>query len=298
MYFLELAEKIIREENKPLTYMEIWNMAEEKNYTNLLSTKGKTPNQTMGAQLYMNVKKEDSRFIVASTRPTRFFLKSLGIVKSPDILVLPPIKEKFTERDLHPVLTYYAYSFMSLHLKTIHHEKTSYKTFSQWLHPDLVGVRFFYKDWQSEVIELDELLGNQSIQFYSFELKKEISYSNIREAFFQTVSNSTWANEGYLVSPEIYQEPEFLKELERLSTSFGIGIIELDLESPDSSRILYPARHKDQLDWNTMNTLADKNRDFKEFLVQVRKDLAIKEARYEKYDKVEDVEDLIKRFKK
>lgn len=44
---------------------------------------------------------------------------------------------------------------------------------------------------------------------------------------FQAVSNSSWANEGYLV---VLQEidSEVLSELRRLNQSFGIGVIKLE----------------------------------------------------------------------
>jgi hypothetical protein len=62
---------------------------------------------------------------------------------------------------------------------------------------------------------------------FSFELKKSLSFGNLREAFFQAVSNSSWANEGYLVAAEISQDEDFLSELRRLSSSFGIGVVQL-----------------------------------------------------------------------
>jgi hypothetical protein len=33
-------------------------------------------------------------------------------------------------------------------------------------------------------------------------MKKELNFSNLRESYFQAVSNSSWANEGYLVTAE------------------------------------------------------------------------------------------------
>ena len=63
-------------------------------------------------------------------------------------------------------------------------------------------------------------------------LKKRLSFSNLREAFFQAVSNSSWANEGYLVAADISTDEDFQAELHRLSASFGIAIIQLDIEQP------------------------------------------------------------------
>jgi hypothetical protein len=52
MNFIELAEKVIREENKPLSQNEIWEIAKLKGYDQLVGTTGKTPWQTIGARLY------------------------------------------------------------------------------------------------------------------------------------------------------------------------------------------------------------------------------------------------------
>ena len=70
--------------------------------------------------------------------------------------------------------------------------------------------------------------GNASIKIYSFELKRKVMLSNLREVFFQTVSNSSWANESYLVTAELSNDEDLMIELKRLSTSFGIGVIKLD----------------------------------------------------------------------
>ena len=70
--FLQLAEKVIREESKPLTANEIWKIAESKDYINLLNSSGKTPWDTLNAQLYVNVKNKDqSKFGVIGPRTSR-----------------------------------------------------------------------------------------------------------------------------------------------------------------------------------------------------------------------------------
>jgi hypothetical protein len=116
----------------------------------------------------------------------------------------------------------------------------------------------------------------------------------LRESFFQTVSNSTWAHEGYLVAAEISSEPDFRAELRRLSISFGIGLIQLNLDDPDSSEILFPAETREKMDWDAMNKLAEGNPDFREFLKRVSNDISSGEIREEKYDKVLDPNDLVK----
>jgi len=176
-------------------------------------------------------------------------------------------------------------------LSAILHPKSTKKEFGEWVHPDIVGCYFPIDEWNSEVLELSSAVGNTSLTIFSFELKKELNLSKLRESFFQAVSNSSWANESYLVAAEISNNDDFLKELQRLSSSFGIGIIKIDTNDPLSSEILMPATTKERLDWETIN------KDFKEFLKRIKIDLTSNEIRKEKYDKIYEEEQLIKMIK-
>jgi hypothetical protein len=49
------------------------------------------------------------------------------------------------------------------------------------------------------------------------------------------------------------EDGEFEEELQRLSNSFGIGLIKLDLNDPDSSEVIFPAKRKENIDWETVN---------------------------------------------
>lgn len=166
------------------------------------------------------------------------------------------------------------------------------------MHPDIVGCYFPYSNWQSEVVDLSTALANTAVKLYSFELKLELRNSNLRESFFQAVSNSSWANEGYLVASEIDKSTDFMEELKRLSTSFGIGVIQIDIEDPDSSQILFSAKSRDLVDWETVNKLSRMNSDFREFLKRVRIDISSKEVRKELYDKFLEREELLKIVRK
>ncbi|MHC4168133.1 MAG: HTH domain-containing protein, partial [Planctomycetota bacterium] len=237
--FLELAEEVLKLAPSPLTYQQCWHEGQAKGLTAKVKTKGKTPWQTMGARLYVDTRDNDnSHFIKVGKRPTRFFLKSRRSELSEALLKKieieeakkPAPKTTYLERDLHPLLTYYVYANpafsrgRSIFTKTIFHESSRRKGFNEWLHPDLVGVYLPLEDWKQNVIKFNQLLDNNSIRLFSFELKKSLSKSNYRESFFQAVSNSSWAHEGYLVAAEVTQDDDLLAELERLSASFGIGI--------------------------------------------------------------------------
>ena len=136
------------------------------------------------------------------------------------------------------------------------------------------------------MIEFNRLSDNNSIRLFSFELKRSLNKSNYREAYFQAVSNSSWAHEGYLVAAEILQDDDFLAELERLAASFGIGIVQLELQDIDSSSVLYPARVKPSLDWETINKLCEQNPDFEMFVQDVKIDFESKRIHRAEYDDV------------
>lgn len=299
--FLMLAQEVLNREGKPLTPEEIWHVAQRDGFAEKVESVGKTPWASISAQIYVNLKQADTVFVKAGKRPVRFALKSYLTTGDPSIDVLPdilPVKPSYKERQLHPVLSYYAFAAMGgVYTKTILHEKSSKKAFSEWLHPDLVGFYFPAVDWSKEVLDLGLNMGASLLQLYSFELKRQLNFGNLRESFFQAVSNSSWANEGYLVAAEIAHDEEFRSELGRLSASFGIGVIQLDVLDPDTSEVIFPARSKTTLDWETINKLAEQNPDFRQFLADVKVVLQTKRVFDSQFDGVaEDGSILAKAF--
>ncbi len=308
MTFLELAEKVVREENRPLTPEEIWQIAHAKQYDTEVGSQGKTPWASIGAQLYVSVKIDPtSQWMRVGKRPSRFYLKSLNtsgqystsafVSTQTAIPTVSSVAPRYIEKDLHCLLAYFAFHNLRAYCKTIIHSRSKKDEFGEWVHPDMVGVYYPLDDWEDAVVELSRVIGSVSLRLFSFELKRDLNFSNLREAFFQSVSNSSWANEGYLAAAEISQDDEFQSELQRLSTSFGIGIIQLSPDDPDSSKILYPAKQKEYLDWETINKLT-LNSDFLEFLDRVKRDLTSKEIRMERYDAVMEADALKKAFAK
>lgn len=303
MTFLELSERVLREVKKPLTVSEIWEYATSNNLTFELGSQGKTPSATLGAQLHVNARdNKNSLFATIGSRPKKFYLKALRYDK--DLLVEEDLEAKgeiedtlrYSERDVHSLLAYFVFYHMKAYSKTLDHKKTSKKYYGEWIHPDMVACYFSIDELKSEVYDLIRSINKSPVRFYSFEIKKKLSFGNLRESFFQAVSNSSWAHESYLVTSDISDDREFSEELIRLCNSFGIGIILLDVNDPDDSEIIIEADAKDGLDVDTINKLAIYP-DFKEFLVRVRKDVESKEIRKELYDKVPSREDLIKFFK-
>lgn len=299
--YLEMACDVLKQVPNPIVYQEIWKVAFEKGLTSKLDILGKTPWQSLGARLYVDVRDNpESTFLKVGSRPTRFFLKSRASELHPDAITKlekeeikkPGNKSDYHERDLHPLLTYFAYtnpSFnrgRSIFTKTIMHEKSSKGGYNEWIHPDIVGFYLPLEDWKPNVIEFNRLSDNNALRLFSFEIKKALTKGNYRESYFQAVSNSSWAHEGYLVATDILQDDDFLAELERLASSFGIGIIQLDLADIDSSRVIYPAKTRLTLEWETINKLCEQNKDFDIFLQDVKIDFESKRVHRSEYDVV------------
>ncbi len=187
-------------------------------------------------------------------------------------------KTSFNERDLHKLLVKFLYENpdFNLQCKTIYHEKCKKdkKGKGEWNYPDIVGVYFpqndRHKNYKIETLEFLQHTGQNSYKLFSFELKKELSFSNLKASYFQAVSNSSWANEGYLVVFDI--DDEVLNELRRLNQSFGIGVIKLESEI-SNSKILLPAKER-EIDMQTLNMLIDDSpEDFKPFIKDINKQI-------------------------
>ena len=197
-------------------------------------------------------------------------------------------KEKgFCEGDLHTLLVNFVANDerFNLYCKTINANtsKNTNKGLNEWIHPDIVGIHFPFEDFDKNTLDLLQNLSNPSYKIYSFELKKFINNANLKECYFQAVSNSSWANEGYLVAYEIKDDDEVQNELARLNASFGIGVIELK-----SDEIKFEAKSK-ELDIDTLDMLIRKNKDFKEFITNVNKDIQTNDPERiakAKYDKI------------
>lgn len=310
--FWDIIERTIEKVATPLSAKEIWDKANELGTIGNYTTTGKTPWATIAAYCYTDINNngDASMIIQTSERPAQFFLRKLAdkidiqkVQKQKDTEVAKKEKvetKKFNERDLHTLLVAFAMgdTHFRANLKTIFHETSNKGTKGQneWIHPDLVGVYFPFKDYKKETLEIQSHLTISSIKLFSFELKISLSFANLREYYFQAVSNSSWANEGYLVAININEDPAFRDELRRLSNAFGIGIIKLNTENVFESEILFPAAIKQAIDWDTVNRLANENSDFSDFLKFITEDCKLGKIKSE-YDKVLNLEELTKHIK-
>ncbi|AZS49432.1 HrgA protein [Entomomonas moraniae] len=175
---------------------------------------------------------------------------------------------QLTEHDLYPLLIRYLASELKLYSMRIDEKRSSNRygmNANKWLHPDIVAMEPIAETWD-QLVRTCVLKGDgQSVRLWSFEVKRSMTRANVREYFFQAVSNSTWANEGYLVCTSIAGDGTE-DELRMLSALHGIGVIVLNTKDLSESEILIPARAKTDIDWQTVNRLVVENGDMKEFV--------------------------------
>jgi uncharacterized protein len=174
-----------------------------------------------------------------------------------------------TEHSLYPLLATFLISrHRKIFPKRIDEKKSSNsqgKEGNKWLHPDMVGLEELAAGWSYEMKSLSAKSGARQAKLWSFEVKVDIPRSKVREYYFQAVSNSSWANFGYLVAVNI--KDDAMTELRLLNELHGIGVIRLDIDNPaDDSAIEIPARERLEVDWGTCNRIASENKDFLRFI--------------------------------
>ncbi len=259
-----------------LVYDKAKELFEKGEIENMFDYGGETPHQSVSAAIYAALSNgEELPFLKVQEKPVLIALKDAAKepVSNAQKSSAPGVKIVH-ERDLHPFLTYMACYNENLkcYTKTIFHEGSlkSPKGMDRWLYPDMVGVRFLHAELSNEnLIAFSKKFDTLPVKLVSFELKKEISVHNCRECYFQAISNSSWANEGYLVGHHIdTHNPQLMDLLKRLHASFGIGVIDLRTDE-DKSAILLNARYKEKIDYTVASELSEKNEEFSGFLKSV-----------------------------
>jgi hypothetical protein len=174
----------------------------------------------------------------------------------------------FSEHNLYPILIDYLKTELNLYCQRIDEKRSKNLRGSggnQWLHPDIVAMQPVDKEWNELIRSCVKQGGGQSVRLWSFEVKKELTGSNVRKSFFQAVSNSSWANEGYLVATSI-SDSNVEQELRMLSALHGIGVILLNHENPSESEMMLPAKSRAEVDWQSVNRILVENTDFKDYV--------------------------------
>ena len=179
--------------------------------------------------------------------------------------------QKFKEHDLYPLLRTYLWSVEGIASMRINEKAASKQRGpggNRWLFPDLVGVRDLTTTWNDQIKHVAPYYAASQTDLWSFEVKLLLNRSNVRETFFQTLSNSSWANFAYLVAAEIADDGA-MEELRMLCALHGVGLMELDTAEPTESRILIPARQRLEVDWLSCDRLLKESADFSVFIKRV-----------------------------
>jgi len=287
----EAILKVLEDQKEPMTHTSILEKIDENKYYDWKTAK--TPANTVAAQLYSFIKQNDTR-VKRIKGNGNYFLYYLA--KLEDELNLSEIIENaptekvskkskvYQERDLHKLLSSYLKN-KNTYSKTIFHEKSanSKDNHQKWIHPDMIGIKFLNLKNKSSQALLKVINKADAFELISYEIKRDIkSDYDLKKCYFQAVSNSSWANYGYLVAFDI--NSNLKDEMERLNQSFGIGIIELKA-NPYESEILFPSKYK-ELDFKTIDKLCEINQDFEKFIEQTET-LLIASERYLKGTKKE-----------
>jgi hypothetical protein len=129
------------------------------------------------------------------------------------------------ERAMYPLLLLYLWKEFGVYSKRIDEKRSSNKrgpNGNRWLYPDVVGMDDLGAEWHQEVRDCVNQYSDKRTKLWSFKAKLLVDRSNVRECFSLTVSNSSWANFGYLVAAEI-EGQDTLLELRMRFAAHGIG---------------------------------------------------------------------------
>ncbi|WP_371396742.1 HrgA protein [Fretibacter rubidus] len=208
------------------------------------------------------------------TRPRLFYYSTVSDEEEvfPNETTLKDSAESsYHEHDLYPVLGKFVFEELDCYAMRIDERRSSNKhgkRGNHWLFPDIVGAVNLMDGWHSETKELARTVGARQMKLFSFEIKKKINRANVRECFFQTLSNSSWANFAYLVAAKL--DSKALPELRMLCASHGIGYINLDRTNPSDSIIMIPAKERKSVDWDSLDRLTKENKDAQDYLENLR----------------------------
>lgn len=176
------------------------------------------------------------------------------------------------KRDLYPMLIEFISSEVGAAAFRINEATASNRRGpggNKWLYPDIVAIEALTTGMNKEVVGALQHSGERRARVWSFEVKRLLNRSNVREAYFQAVSNSSWASFGYLAAAEI-EGADTLREIQMLYSVHGIGLVEIDIGSPTESVLRIPARERLSIEWYMCSRLADENRDFSSIMRRLR----------------------------
>ena len=289
MTIKEAILKSLEDLHKLLTHNEIYEHIMSQKYYDFGDAK--TPASTISALLGDFIRKNDQRVKRIKGEKSTYlyylakFEQDLNINEiASDITEKSGPKQQkkkqtYNERDLHKLLSSYLKN-KKIYSKTILHEesKNSKDDHQKWIHPDIIGIEFLNLTSKVNKAFMKILNKSDTFKLTSYEIKKEINTDyELKKYYFQAVSNSSWANYGYLVALEI--NDNLKDEMQRLNESFGIGIIKLK-SNPYESEILFQSKFK-ELDFKTIDKLCKVNVSYENFIEMTERMLTIDERNYQ-----------------
>lgn len=149
----------------------------------------------------------------------------------------------------------------AVHIEHTHAVRHS-EGMNRWRFPDVVDLQ-----WEvgvasndgyqlaKDLLEVKRGLGEAPFTLKSVELKVRAVSTNLRESFFQTVSNSKWAHEALLVFAMAITDTSLAEELRRLGKSYDVSIISYGL-SEEYLDSLPPADQMLQIDEGQFEQIA------------------------------------------
>jgi len=289
MTIKEAILKSLEDLHKLLNHNDIYEHIINQGYYNFGDAK--TPTATISALLGDFIRKSDTRVKRIKGKQSQYFYylakfeQDLNINEIASEIIEKPgskqhrKKQTYNERDLHKLLSSYLKN-KKIYSKTILHEesKNSKDDHQKWIHPDMIAIDFLNLTSKVNKAFMKILNKSDTFKLTSYEIKKEINTDyELKKYYFQAVSNSSWANYGYLVALEI--NDNLKDEMQRLNESFGIGIIELK-SNPYESEILFQSKFK-ELDFKTIDKLCKVNEKYENFIELTERMLTIDERNYQ-----------------
>lgn len=181
------------------------------------------------------------------------------------------------ERHLYPIIREYlreSHRVFSMRIDERRLSKVNGGVRDSKRFPDIVGMEensSLIKKWNDDIIAISSMTSGKKIGIWSVEVKVEVSRNSVREDLSQTLSNSSWANRAYLAAAKFQTaengtlDDQVKSELYEYADEHGIGIIKIDEDDPHKSKIIIEARER-EVNWNSVNILAEKNEDFMRFI--------------------------------
>lgn len=213
MTYRELGKKVLEQAEKPLKVKEIWEKACEMG-SDKERNGGKIPKGSFEIairedkkQFYVECKEKGTHYYWLKSREREFPPQETPDAKEEDDEqsecsdTAEKQKTSLEEKNLHELLVKFLDTDPNFKLlcKTIYHENCKKGKFGEcrWNYPDIVGVYFPYNKYfpynryKEETLKFLHHIGQKRHKLFSFELKIRINFSNLKESYFQAVSNST-----------------------------------------------------------------------------------------------------------